>query len=325
MENKASQIAENPQKKLQSHSSQASESSVLPGRAVSATERKESPASQGTTALSPDKRILYMDEDVVVVSKLPGEVCSFVDKEKREAAPYLPDVFREAVAAKAEAGLTATPKKTAPSWKTAGKADAGFSADPSKTAAPGKGSCDFLECVHRIDRPVSGCVVMARNKRALAEVSGQFTNHTTASKKYWAVVEGIIPESPEPVLLEDYLVFDTKKQKTFIVSEKSRKAKKAKLYWRSAGAGDRYSFIEVELLTGRTHQIRAQLAHAGLHIKGDVKYGARRADTIPGIRLHAREVSFISPGNKKLVKVTSPLPALDPLWEACEKCFESQQ
>ena len=237
-----------------------------------------------------EDRILYIDEDVVVVNKLPGEVCSFVDGEKSGDATYLPDVFRAAVA------------------KADGTSDS---------------HGEFLECVHRIDRPVSGCVVMARNKRALAEVSGQFTNHTTASKKYWAIVEGVIPVSALPALLEDYLVFDTKKQKTFIVKPETRKAKKAQLYWRCAGAGERYSFIEVELLTGRTHQIRAQLAHAGLHIKGDVKYGARRADTLPGIRLHAREVSFISPGKKKLVKVISSLPELDPLWTACEKCFEN--
>ena len=260
-----------------------------------------------------EDRILYIDDDVVVVNKLPGEVCSFVDGEKSDdapgkaPAPYLPDVFRAAVA------------------KTGGNSDS---------------HGEFLECVHRIDRPVSGCVVMARNKRALAEVSGQFTNHTTASKKYWAVVEGVIPASASPAqteeenneaaqtmpaLLEDYLVFDTKKQKTFIVKPETRKAKKAQLYWRCAGTGERYSFIEVELLTGRTHQIRAQLAHAGLHIKGDVKYGARRADTLPGIRLHAREVSFISPVKKKLVKVVSPLPAQDPLWTACEKCFETAE
>ncbi len=239
-------------------------------------------------AASPSDRILYIDDDVVVVNKLPGEVCSFVDGEKSGEAPYLPDVFRAAVA------------------KAGGNSDS---------------HGEFLECVHRIDRPVSGCVVMARNKRALAEVSGQFTNHTTASKKYWAVVEGVIPVSDTPVLLEDYLVFDTKKQKTFIVKPETRKAKKAQLYWRCAGAGDRYSFIEVELLTGRTHQIRAQLAHAGLHIKGDVKYGARRADTLPGIRLHAREVSFVTPGKKQLIKVVSPLPSLDPLWTACENCL----
>ena len=244
-----------------------------------------------------ENRILYIDDDVVVVNKLPGEVCSFVDGEKSGDAPYLPDVFRATVA---------------------------------KTGSTSDSHREFLECVHRIDRPVSGCVVMARNKRALAEVSGQFTNHTTASKKYWAIVEGVIPVNAapaqtKPTLLEDYLVFDTKKQKTFVVKPETRKAKKAQLYWRCAGAGERYSFIEVELLTGRTHQIRAQLAHAGLHIKGDVKYGARRADTLPGIRLHAREVSFISPGKKKLVKVVSPLPELDPLWTACEKCFETAE
>ncbi len=258
-----------------------------------------------------ENRILYIDDNVVVVNKLPGEVCSFVDGEKSGDAPYLPDVFR-AVVAKAGAAK-------------AGVAGSVASAKDGSTGAKTGGTSDshseFLECVHRIDRPVSGCVVMARNKRALAEVSGQFTNHTTASKKYWAVVEGVIPVSETPVLLEDYLVFDTKKQKTFIVKAETRKAKKAQLYWRCAGAGDRYSFLEVELLTGRTHQIRAQLAHAGFHIKGDVKYGARRADTLPGIRLHAREVSFVTPGKKQLIKVVSPLPSLDPLWTACENCL----
>ncbi len=250
-------------------------------------------------AESPSDRILYIDDDVVVVNKLPGEVCSFVDGEKSGEAPYLPDVFADAVA----------------DTSVIGGSVAVAESSATKAGKP------FLECVHRIDRPVSGCAVMARNKNALANVSGQFTNHTTASKKYWAVVEGVIPVSETPVLLEDYLVFDTKKQKTFIVKAETRKAKKAQLYWRCAGAGDRYSFLEVELLTGRTHQIRAQLAHAGFHIKGDVKYGARRADTLPGIRLHAREVSFVTPGKKQLIKVVSPLPSLDPLWTACENCL----
>ena len=261
-------------------------------------------------AACPSDRILYIDDDVVVVNKLPGEVCSFVGGEKsgdalgKDPAPYLPDVFADAVAkAEAEASV----------------AGSGTIAEMTNIGESAKKP--FLECVHRIDRPVSGCAVMARNKNALAAVSGQFTNHTTASKKYWAIVEGVIPVSKTPVLLEDMLVFDTKKQKTYIVPEKNRKAKKAQLYWRCAGAGDRYSFLEVELLTGHTHQIRAQLAHIGLHIKGDVKYGARRADTLPGIRLHAREVSFITPGKKKLVKVVSPVPASDPLWTACEKCL----
>lgn len=234
------------------------------------------------------ERILYIDDDVVVVNKLPGDVCSFVDNEKAEKAPYLPEVFAAAVKAHDE--------------------------DNGKSA----GKKVFLECVHRIDRPVSGCVVMARNRNALAKVSGQFTNHKTASKKYWAIVEGVLPVSEQPALLEDWLVFDTRKQKTFIVEAESRKAKKAMLYWRCVAAGDRYSFVEVELLTGRTHQIRAQLAHIGLHIKGDVKYGARRSDTIPGIRLHAREVSFITPGTGTLVKATCPVPVQDPLWTACE-------
>lgn len=258
----------------------------------------------------PEKRILYMDDDVVVVSKMPGEVCSFVDKEKGSDAPYLPDVFADAVA-KAEVAVVCE------SAETGGIGGSGSGAESSATDA----EKPFLECVHRIDRPVSGCVVMARNKKALANVSGQFTNHTTAGKRYWAIVEGVIPVSKSLELLENQLVFDTKKQKTYIVTEKTRKAKKAQLYWRCVGAGDRYSFLEVELLTGRTHQIRAQLAHIGLHIKGDVKYGARRADTLPGIRLHAREVVFFSPAKKKLVKVVSPVPASDPLWLACEKCF----
>lgn len=261
-------------------------------------------------AASPSDRILYIDDDVVVVNKLPGEVCSFVDGEKSGEAPYLPDVFADAVAERlrSESGVVA-------STSVIGGSVAVAESSATKAGKP------FLECVHRIDRPVSGCAVMARNKNALANVSGQFTNHTTASKKYWAVVEGVIPVSETPVLLEDYLVFDTKKQKTFIVKAETRKAKKAQLYWRCAGAGDRYSFLEVELLTGRTHQIRAQLAHAGFHIKGDVKYGARRADTLPGIRLHAREVSFVTPGKKQLIKVVSPLPSRDPLWTACEKCL----
>ena len=232
-----------------------------------------------------EERLLYLDNAVVVVQKLPGEVCSFVNGNSAEKAPYLPEVFSELPALQ----------------------------ETSRT----KGGKIFLECVHRIDRPVSGCAVMARTKEALAKVSGQFTNHKVAHKKYWAIVEGIIPVSSEKTLLEDYLIFNTKKQKTFIVDENTRKAKKAQLYWKCAAAGERYSFIEIELLTGRTHQIRAQLANAGMHIKGDVKYGARRSDTLDGIRLHAREVSFISPDGNKPVTVISPLPVMDPLWEAC--------
>ncbi len=181
---------------------------------------------------------------------------------------------------------------------------------------------EFCQCFNRLDRPVSGANILIFDKNLFALLQNQFTNNQKNIKKmYWAIVEGIYPTMDDVQILEHFLRFDARKQKAFVFDKEERKTKKASLAWKSLGHGENYSFVEIKLITGRTHQIRAQLAHIGLHIKGDVKYGARRQDTLPGIRLHAHSIEFMHPKTKEIVSVVAPLPTIDPLWNAFQDCY----
>jgi len=181
------------------------------------------------------------------------------------------------------------------------------------------GAIDFIEAVHRLDRPVSGTVLIALNQQAFTELSRQFAEGKIR-KRYIAVVEN--PAKPiqgQSGTLEHWLTFDTKKQKAWIVppAEAKRKtAKKAVLDWEKIGEGDRYLFLAVEPRTGRTHQIRAQLAAIGLPIKGDLKYGAKRSEPGGGIRLHAQSIQFTSPRDGSVLTVSCPPLRPDALWNA---------
>lgn len=184
----------------------------------------------------------------------------------------------------------------------------------------------FLGLVHRIDQPVTGVVLFARDPETLASLNRQFRDRQVY-KLYWAITEARPAE--DAGTLEHYLVFDPKKNKSRIVDpvpapssvhspsgspyRKSR-AKKALLRYRVVGRSKRYFFLEIELVTGRPHQIRAQLAAIGCPVKGDLKYGARRSNPGGGILLHARSIRFIHPGTGLPLTLTSDPPP-STLWD----------
>jgi len=171
--------------------------------------------------------------------------------------------------------------------------------------------------VHRLDMPVSGCLLLAKTPEAAAFLNAAFAGRRV-EKRYWAIVEkpahDALPESGE---LTHWLRFDSAKNKSFACKEEGRGRKKAVLRYKVSGTGTHYLFMEIELVTGRHHQIRAQLAALGLHIKGDLKYGARRSEKSGGIRLHAYSLAFPNPlQNGERLKVKTLPPEMDKLWEA---------
>jgi len=163
----------------------------------------------------------------------------------------------------------------------------------------------FLGIPHRLDRPVSGICVLAKTSKGLERMSELFRDGDV-HKTYWALCEKA-PAQKEG-LLEDWLLRNEKMNKSFIVPEGRDKAKLARLKYRHIADTERYHLLEVELLTGRHHQIRCQLAGMGCIIKGDLKYGAARSNRDGGISLHARNIRFIHPVKKTPVDVTAPLP-----------------
>lgn len=251
-------------------------------------------------SVPPEMRVVYADDGFAVVMKLCGELCEAgVSKSGLDGDGdfYLPRLIRPVLE------------------KRLGH------------------RVDFCECVHRLDRPVTGLCVLALDPAVCARLSSMFASGQVR-KTYLAIVErprecrptDIVAstESREPVRLSGRMVFDTKKQKAFLVSDAVRSARRAELVYRTIGEGERYIFVQVEPLTGRTHQIRCQLAAAGLCIKGDVKYGARRSDPIGGIRLHAWRISFPNPYAEGELVFSAPPPCVDSLWEACLSCVSGE-
>ncbi len=169
-----------------------------------------------------------------------------------------------------------------------------------KYAKPGNVFCGV---VHRLDRPVSGLVVFARTSKALERMNRMFRDGEV-HKTYWALVQGA-PDKPE-ALLEDWLVSDGRINKTFVVRPGTKDAKLARLEYRTVARGDRYTLLEVRLLTGRKHQIRAQLANIGCPIKGDLKYGSRRSNPDGGISLQSHSIRFIHPVSKQEIALELP-------------------
>ncbi len=168
----------------------------------------------------------------------------------------------------------------------------------------------FLGIVHRLDRPVSGIVIFARTSKALARLNEMFRTGEV-HKTYRAIVRNA-PAEPEGTLT-DWLVRNEKQNKSYAYDHEVKGAKKAILDYRLIGRSDTYSLLEINLRTGRHHQIRCQLANMGCPIRGDLKYGARRSNPDGSISLCAHSVSFIHPVSKKPISVEAPLPA-DPLW-----------
>lgn len=181
-----------------------------------------------------------------------------------------------------------------------------------KYAKPGN---VFVGLPHRLDRPVSGIVVLAKTSKALERLNEMF--RTGAVKKiYWAITKER-PAQPEAEL-ECWIYRNEKMNKSFAYPKEVKGSKKAMLHYRHIAASQNYNLIEVELKTGRHHQIRCQLASIGCPIKGDLKYGAKRSNPDGSISLHARYVEFIHPVSKELIQITAPLPA-DKLWQSFGK------
>jgi len=169
----------------------------------------------------------------------------------------------------------------------------------------------FLGVVHRLDRPVSGVLLFARTSKALARLNEMFKTKNNIDKIYWAIVENK-PNLPFATLIND-LRRDTKKNKTFVCKSPTSDSKQAILNYKLINSSERYYLLEIDLITGRHHQIRAQLSHIGCTIKGDLKYGAKRSNPDGGINLHARYLKIAHPVSKEIIEITAPVPN-DNLW-----------
>jgi len=170
----------------------------------------------------------------------------------------------------------------------------------------------FLGVVHRLDRPVSGAVIFARTSKALTRLN-EMLRDRNIHKKYWAVVKER-PKKEEGYLV-NYLKKNQEKNKSFVVKENTQGALKAELKYKLINSSDNYNLLEIELLTGRHHQIRAQLAKIGCPVKGDLKYGFPRSNKDASIHLHAREIEFIHPVKKEAIKIIAPPPD-EQLWNS---------
>lgn len=219
-------------------------------------------------------RVLYEDNHIIIINKLPGEI---VQGDKTGDVTLMDDVKDYL---------------------------------KHKYGKPGN---VFLGLPHRLDRPTSGIVVYAKTDKALSRLSQMFRDGKM-EKYYWAVVDR--PMTSPSGLLKHYIYRDMEKNKSFAYDSPDKRRgglQEARLEYRTIGQSERYTLLEIHLLTGRHHQIRAQLAACGVHIKGDLKYGFPRSNADGGICLHSREISFIHPVSRESVRVVAPVPA-DPIW-----------
>ncbi len=216
--------------------------------------------------------ILYEDNHLVVVNKLPSQIV----QGDKTGDTSLADMVKEYIKAKYQ--------------------------------KPGN---VFLGIPHRIDRPTSGVVVYTRTEKALSRVAVSFAQRQV-QKTYWAVVSDMPPQ--ESGELVHYLKRNSATNRTTATTKPSAGRQEARMKYRVAGASDRYYLLEIELLTGRHHQIRAQLAAIGLPIKGDLKYGAPRSNRGGGIHLHARSLTIPHPITKEPITFVADPPTKDPLW-----------
>ncbi len=219
-----------------------------------------------------EKRILFEDNHLIVVNKLPSEIVQgdkTGDEPLSEALKkYLKEKYRK----------------------------------------PGN---VFLGVIHRLDRPVSGVVVFAKTGKALSRMN-ELVKQRDMQKTYWAVVKNRPPQKKG--MLVHYLRRDQKKNKSFVGRKPGKEAKEAILNYELVASGEHYHLLEIDLLTGRHHQIRAQLAAIGCPIKGDLKYGFPRSNPDASISLHARKVSFVHPVKKEKLEITAD-PPHNVLWD----------
>ena len=218
------------------------------------------------------ERILFEDNHLLVVNKLPSEIVQG-DKTGDEPLPERIKSFLK-----------------------------------EKYQKPGNVFCGV---VHRLDRPTSGVVVFAKTSKALERLNAQFREKET-NKTYWAIVE-IKPKELKGSL-RDYLKKNESQNKSYVVNESTPGAKLALLHYQLLASSDRYHLLEVTIETGRHHQIRAQLSNIGCIIKGDLKYGAKRANKDASIGLHARSLRFLHPTTKEEITLIANPPA-DAVWD----------
>ena len=226
--------------------------------------------------------VVYEDNHIIIVNKQSGEIVQGDKTGDRPLSELVKDYIKE------------------------------------KYAKPG---AVFLGVVHRLDRPVSGLVVFARTSKALTRLNKMFAEGQV-HKTYWAIVKKISRSEERGArsdgewhVLEHWLVRNEKQNKSYAYEKERPNAKKAILKYRVIGHTDNYSVLEVNLMTGRHHQIRCQLAAMGCPIKGDLKYGAPRSNPDGSISLMSRRVEFVHPVSKETIIVEAPLPN-DPLWQA---------
>ena len=173
----------------------------------------------------------------------------------------------------------------------------------------------FLGLVHRIDRPTSGLVIYAKTSKALSRLT-MMVKDREVKKTYWAIVaKEMIPKSQR---LVHFLQKNEKTNKATVFVKATEGAKESILTYNVIKGLDNYQLLEIDLETGRHHQIRAQLSKIGVPIKGDLKYGAPRSNPDGGISLHARKLQFIHPVTKEEIEIIAPVPQNDAVWKACE-------
>ena len=172
----------------------------------------------------------------------------------------------------------------------------------------------FLGITHRIDRPVSGLVLMAKTTKALTRINQMLQDH--AIKKYYWAITSNVPNEKSGKLVH-YILRNEKKNISKAFDKEVKNSKRAELNYSLKASSDRYHLLEIELITGRHHQIRAQLAAIGCSIKGDLKYGSARSNPDGSISLHSRSIEFNHPVTKANLKIEAPVPE-DKLWKFFE-------
>jgi len=172
----------------------------------------------------------------------------------------------------------------------------------------------FLGVVHRLDRPVSGVSLFARTTKAQQRLNKMF-QEKTIKKTYWAIVKDLPPNATGT--LTHYIVRNKKTKRSYAHKTESPDSKKAVLHYRHIASSDRYHLLEIDLETGRHHQIRCQLAAIGCSIRGDLKYGYPRSNPNGGVSLHARRIRFHHPVKDEELDLVAPVPD-DPLWRIFE-------
>lgn len=171
----------------------------------------------------------------------------------------------------------------------------------------------YLGVVHRLDRPTTGIVMFAKTSKALPRLN-KLLSEKEATKTYWAIVKNTPPKTEDTLI--HWLKKNPKNNKSTAYTNETDGSKKAVLHYHVLKKLDNYYLLEIELETGRHHQIRSQLASIGCPIKGDLKYGFDRSNPDASIHLHSRQLQFIHPVSKENIDVIAPLPN-DPVWNAC--------